>query len=605
MTVTSPLTISSARPAPFPLPAGRTALIIIDMQRDFVLPSGYGAVQCPSPEIFAQVANLIGPCLDALRAARHLGMTVVHTREGHVPDLSDCPPTKLDRQLHANKRHVLCIGDEGPMGRLLVRGAYGHDIVDELKPRRDEVVLDKPGKGSFYNTDLHEILVSRGITHLLFCGVTAECCVATTFREANDHGFECCVLQDCTGGFNGTIVSATMDMFCAYDGLLGYASTSKAIVSIAEANSANALAQLEPPAVWPELSLNPLHASYVSGAKSVVQVITSIYDSLDPSYFVSLTPRENAIAQAAKLDADKTVDVDGTRDLPLLHGVPFASTPEFNMSATVIAQIVSEGAIYLGTVASPSALLAANQTTYILTTTGLEPNLPGSVSTYLTTKGSLSTTGITLPSPSTSTITILAHSVLDARSLWATLVRIPNPTGEPLFQHFRDRPIISVDYRGFEGGGIRYAVALSSAANEKFLSCVDSIFAKTGGLPGRKVPGQEAGSALSTAIELASSPESVMTLEKCPNSSISALETIANMHALTSTKAVFTKAFDSGIDSPDVLVVQLSTEVMTGILALGACAVVVKGDVVFVGAKGIDARVLDAGVSAQAQKYDT
>ncbi|KAK9389074.1 Isochorismatase-like protein [Lipomyces mesembrius] len=597
MTVTTPLTISTSRPAPFPLPAGRTALIIIDMQRDFVLPSGYGAVQCPSPEIFAQVASLIHPCLDALRAARHLGMTVVHTREGHVPDLSDCPKTKLDRQIHANKRHILCIGDEGPMGRLLVRGSYGHDIVDELKPRRDEVVLDKPGKGSFYNTDLHEILVSRGITHLLFCGVTAECCVASTFREANDHGFECCVLQDCTGGFNGTIVSATMDMFCAYDGLLGYASTSKAVVSIAAAHSADALAQLEPPVASLPLALNPLHASYVSEAKSVTDVITSIYDSLDESIFASLTPRGTALAQAAKLDADKTVDIDGTRDVPLFHGVPFASTPEFTPSATILSQITSEGGIYLGTVVSPYALLTANKTTYILTTVDHSSSLPSSVSAYVTTKGSLSTTGITLPSPSTSTITILALSVLDARSLWASLLRLPNPAPEPLFQHFRDRPIISVDYRGFEVGGIRYTVA--SPSNATFGKKVEEIFAKNGMLPGRKVPGEKACSALSTAAKLAASPESVMMLEKNPTSSISALDTVKNIHALESAKAVFTKAFESGIDSPDVLVAPLSSEIMSGILALGVCGVVAHGDVVFVGAKGVDARILDAGVLSQ------
>ncbi|KAK9248121.1 Isochorismatase-like protein [Lipomyces tetrasporus] len=597
MTVTAPLTIPTARPAAFPLPAGRTALIIIDMQRDFVLPTGYGAVQCPSPEIFAEVAKLIQPCLDALRAARHLGMTVVHTREGHVPDLSDCPPTKLDRQLHANKRHVLCIGDEGPMGKLLVRGAYGHDIVDELKPRRDEVVLDKPGKGSFYNTDLHEILVSRGITHLLFCGVTAECCVATTFREANDHGFEACVLTDCTGGFNGTIVSATMDMFCAYDGLLGYASNSKALMSIADANSAAALAQLEPPLTASPLSLQPLHASYVSGAKTVAEVITSIYDSLDESSFGSLTPRETAMAQAAKLDADKTVDIDGSRDLPLLYGVPFASTPEFTPSATIISQMTSEGGIYMGTVLSANELLNASQLTYILTTSDIKPNMPSSVSAYVTTKGSLSTAGITLASPSTSTVTILAHSALDARSVWATLLRLPNSTPEALFQHFRDRPIISVDYRGFEGGGIRYAVASSTDA--AFDEKIEKIFVPSGKLPGRCVPGGKACSVLSTAAKLASAPESVMTLEKAPTGSISALDTIKNIQALESAKAAFTNAFDCGIDSPDVFVAPLSSQIMTGILALGVCGVVVQKDVVFIGAKGVDARILDAAVLCQ------
>src|SRR5207244_10805018 len=128
----------------------------------------------------------------ALDAARASGLFVVHTREGHRPDLSDCPPSKRARGRLRNG-----IGDPGPMGRILVRGEYGHDIVDDLKPGPGEPVVDKPGKGSFYATDLESILRHRGVQQLVVCGVTTEVCVHTTVREANDRGFDCLVLSDC------------------------------------------------------------------------------------------------------------------------------------------------------------------------------------------------------------------------------------------------------------------------------------------------------------------------------------------------------------------------------------------------------------------------
>lgn len=225
-----------AKPTGFELPVGRTALIMIDMQRDFVEKGGYGYLQCNSDEVFSQVSNIIEPCKKVLEAARTLGITVIHTREGHEQDLRDLPPSKKLRQYHANpKNFPLLIGDDGPMGKLLVRGEYGHDIIDALKPLPNEIVVDKPGKGTFYNTDIHQILVTRGLTHILLCGVTTECCVATTFREANDHGFECCTLVDCTNGFNDNIVTESLNMFCAYDGLLGYIGNGKELVELAEA----------------------------------------------------------------------------------------------------------------------------------------------------------------------------------------------------------------------------------------------------------------------------------------------------------------------------------------------------------------------------------
>lgn len=140
--------------------------------------------------------SVIPPLQEVLRTARALGMTVIHTREGHVPDLSDCPPAKLNRG-----EPSLRIGDPGPKGRILVRGEYGHDIIDELRPEPGELVIDKPGKGSFHGTTFGAELRSRGITSLIVAGVTTEVCVHTTVREANDRGYECLVLSDCTGSY--------------------------------------------------------------------------------------------------------------------------------------------------------------------------------------------------------------------------------------------------------------------------------------------------------------------------------------------------------------------------------------------------------------------
>src|SRR3984885_4537169 len=180
-----------AKPYAFPFPPKHTALLVIDMQRDFLLPSGFGDIQGGNLEA---VQASIEPTKKLLELFRGAGMHVFHTREGHKPDLSDCPSSKLLRQAAhpENKQHGLVIGDKGKMGRLLVQGEYGHDLIDELQPVPGEVVIDKPGKGAFWNTKLMEKLQARAITHLVVGGVTTECCFATTIREANDRGFECC-----------------------------------------------------------------------------------------------------------------------------------------------------------------------------------------------------------------------------------------------------------------------------------------------------------------------------------------------------------------------------------------------------------------------------
>ena len=197
----------------------KIALLIIDMQRDFVLPGGFGeALGNDVTPLQATVA----PTRRVLDAARRLRMMIIHTREGHRPDLTDCPPTKLVRG-----RGKTRIGDPGPMGRILVRGEIGHDIVPELYPKVGETVIDKPGKGAFYATDLELILRNRGIATLIVCGVTTEVCVNTTVREANDRGFECVVLSDCVGSYFPEFQTAALAMVKAQGGIFGWVSDSR------------------------------------------------------------------------------------------------------------------------------------------------------------------------------------------------------------------------------------------------------------------------------------------------------------------------------------------------------------------------------------------
>ena len=183
-----------AKPYDYTFPLAQTALLVIDMQRDFLLDNGFGEIQGGSLEA---VQASIAPTQRLLSTCRRAGLAIFHTREGHKPDLSDCPSSKFLRQAAApsNEQHLKGIGDVGVMGRLLIRGEYGHDIVDELQPLPGEVVIDKPGKGAFWNTTLLPKLKAKAISHLIVCGVTTECCFATTLREANDRGFECCRSQ--------------------------------------------------------------------------------------------------------------------------------------------------------------------------------------------------------------------------------------------------------------------------------------------------------------------------------------------------------------------------------------------------------------------------
>jgi nicotinamidase-related amidase len=218
---TSPATLT-AEPGPFPLPEGKVALIVIDMQRDFLLPGGFGETLGNDVSLLQKV---VPPLAEVLAAARESGLLVIHTREGHLPDLSDCPPAKLQRGRPSQR-----IGDVGPHGRILIRGEYGHDIIDELAPIDGEIVIDKPGKGAFYATELGAILEEVGITHLIVTGVTTEVCVHTTVREANDRGYDALVLSDCVGSYFPEFQRVGLEMVAAQGGIFGWVADSTALL---------------------------------------------------------------------------------------------------------------------------------------------------------------------------------------------------------------------------------------------------------------------------------------------------------------------------------------------------------------------------------------
>jgi nicotinamidase-related amidase len=207
-----------AEPFDLNMDPATTALIVIDMQRDFLEPNGFGELLGNDVSL---VRDAIEPTRAVLDAARAAGMLVVHTREGHRPDLADCPSAKLTR---GGKTFI---GTDGPMGRILVRGEQGHDIVPELSPAEGEPVVDKPGKGAFFATDLHQILQNYGIQTLLVCGVTLEVCVHTTVREANDRGYECAVLEDCVASYFSEFQRVGLEMIKAQGAIFGWVSGSK------------------------------------------------------------------------------------------------------------------------------------------------------------------------------------------------------------------------------------------------------------------------------------------------------------------------------------------------------------------------------------------
>ena len=222
-----------AEPEPIALDLSATALLIIDMQRDFMEPGGFGETLGND---VSRLASAVKPIRVLLVAAREMGMLVVHTREGHLPDLSDAPPAKVERGAPS-----LRIGDPGPMGRILIRGEAGHDIIPELYPLDSEIVIDKPGKGAFYATELGEVLEKYGIENLLVCGVTTEVCVNTTVREANDRGYRCVVISDGCASYFPEFHEMGLKMIKAQGGIFGWVADSAAVMKAMQAETSTSL----------------------------------------------------------------------------------------------------------------------------------------------------------------------------------------------------------------------------------------------------------------------------------------------------------------------------------------------------------------------------
>jgi nicotinamidase-related amidase len=196
------------------LDPAHAALLVIDMQRDFLLPDGYAA---KAGLDISLLRATIGPVTSVVAAARAAGIAIIHTREGHVPDLSDCPPWKRERSRRAGAE----IGSQGPLGRLLVRGESGHDFIDELKPAPGELVVDKPGYSAFVHTDLQQHLDARGIATLLLAGITTEVCVSSTLRDAIDRGYRCFTVGDACASANRALHDAALAMIGVEGGIFG------------------------------------------------------------------------------------------------------------------------------------------------------------------------------------------------------------------------------------------------------------------------------------------------------------------------------------------------------------------------------------------------
>ncbi|KAH7007131.1 amidase signature domain-containing protein [Ilyonectria destructans] len=320
-----------AQPYAFAFDPAHTALLVIDMQRDFLLAGGFGDIQGGSLDA---VQASIAPTKKLLEACRDAGLKIFHTREGHEPDLSDCPSSKLVRQSAApqNAHHTLVIGDKGKMGRLLIRGEYGHDIIDVLQPLPGEVVIDKPGKGAFWNTTLMHQLKSFEVTHLIVSGVTTECCFATTIREANDRGFECCGIEEATAGYNAAFKTSSLDMLHWSQGLFGFVAKLDPLLEALEVESASralggsANTPPQTPPDWDgDLRIESLQRSYRAGVSpmTVVEALyrkIEAYKEVDPAVWIELITKETALQATEALVRQYP---DRTK-LPPLFGVPFS-----------------------------------------------------------------------------------------------------------------------------------------------------------------------------------------------------------------------------------------------------------------------------------------
>ncbi|KAK8215458.1 hypothetical protein M8818_002079 [Zalaria obscura] len=479
------------------------------MQRDFLDPDGFGAIECGDPVKFSQVRNVVPAVQRLLSVCRRLGLHVFHTREGHKPDLSDLPASKRLRQLNSpSGAYQSTIGDQGPMGRLLIRGEYGHGIIDELHPLPGEVVIDKAGKGSFWSTSLYRDLLARGVTHLLIAGVTTECCVASTAREATDRGFEYALMRDCTTGFRDDLVAAAIGGICSFEGLFGFVASSDELVARAE--------EKEPkqPMEWNgELGIENLKDAYDAGVATIVSVAKLVtekvqkYQAKDPAVWTYLVPPEELIAAAQSLQ-----DRYQGNPKPPLYGIPFAVKDTFDIfglpttaacppyayratsTAPVVTALLEAGALFVGKTnldqlatglsgcrspygcpravygsdrisggssSGSSVAVGAGLVSFALGTdtagSGRVPAAFNGITGFKPTRGTLSAKGLVPACKTLDCVSILTHTVAEARNVW--LVMDKGQDLDDIYSKPESQlPTWAIDYRGPREGGFKFGV---------------------------------------------------------------------------------------------------------------------------------------------------
>ncbi|KAL6872132.1 amidase signature enzyme [Trichoderma novae-zelandiae] len=532
--------LPSARPCAFSFPPSTTAFVVIDMQRAFLDPNGFGSGVCGNPAIFSSTRKVVPNVRKALDAARRLGLHIVYTREGHLPNLADLPAAKRLRQTNApSGGPSMGIGDEGPMGKLLVRGEKGHGIIDELRPWAGDSIVDKPGKGSFWGTGLHRLLLARGITHLILTGVTTECCGTITLRECNDRGYECCVLSDCTRGFDENMLATSSNIVCCQNGLFGYVGHGSGLIAQAEQvnhpkpSLSDAEKVLEAAALP---SIAELRGLYGEGLLVPEMVIRSVlhriakYDAVDPAVWISRENPEDVLAVARNLSTAYS-----GKSIPPLFGIPFAVKDNTDVNGVVttaacdsfaytatstapaIQHLLDAGAIYIGKLnldqlatgltgcrspygtphsfhgeshisggsSSGSAVaVAAGLVSFAIgTDTAGSVRAPAAfngIVGFKPTKGTISARGAVPACQSLDTIGIFAPSLGDARRVWYVMDQYD--ALDPYAKPPESLPTWLVDHRGPREGGFTFGMPpdsmmelCSTRYRELFRLAVDTL----------------------------------------------------------------------------------------------------------------------------------
>ncbi|PTB72646.1 amidase signature enzyme [Trichoderma longibrachiatum ATCC 18648] len=507
-------TLPNDGPHAFTFPPPTTAFIVINMQQDFLNSSGFGS---GNPAISSSVRRIVLNICRALHAARRLGLHIVYTREGHLPDLADLPAAKRLRHAKAsNAGQPIGMGDEVPMDGLLVRGQKGHDIIDELKPWAADLVVDKLGTGTFWSTGLHRVLLARGITHLILTGVATECCVSSMLREGPDRGYQCCVYLDCFTGF-GEMAARSLDILRRQVGLFGYVSHAPELIARAvqhnnRAKPSLSYANLAQTALPPISRLRDLYQDSLLDPEMFMRNVLkriATYDTINPAVWTSRPDPEETLAVARNLST--AYYMNSSKSMPPLFGIPFAVKDNIDVegqvttaacdsiaytptsTAPAIQHLIDAGAIYVGKLnldqlatgltgcrspygtphsyhsekhvsggsSSGSAVaVAAGLVSFAVgTDTAGSVRVPAAfngVVGFKPTKGTISARGVVPACRSLDTIGILAPSLEDARQVWYVMDQY-DPS-DPYAKPQESLPTWPVDYRGPREGGFTFGI---------------------------------------------------------------------------------------------------------------------------------------------------